>query len=124
MVEDRLFAFQHVLAEVAVQFVFLEQLLGVVVLVAEPLVFDAVDDEQPHLVPDDRRHLLDVLLRIVLEVLEPVAARHDLHQRSPGQIRLVLKITHDVRQLIISRLIDSRTFTYLVSLHSTSVHFE
>jgi len=54
------------------------------------VVLDPVNDEEPHLLLDDGGDLLDELVGVALELVELFAAPKDLHNRSPGQVRLVL----------------------------------
>ena len=74
---------QHVL-EIAGQFLLLEQLLGVVVLVAEALVLDAVHQGQALGAVDGLGGQLDELLRVALEVVEPAAVGQDAHDGCGG----------------------------------------
>ena len=74
---DRLLRVREHVLEVAGQLLLLEQLLGVVVLVAEALVLDAVHQGQALAAVDGLGGQLDELLRIALEVVEPPAVGQD-----------------------------------------------
>ena len=94
---DRLRRGQHVL-EVAGQLLLLEEFLGVVVLVAEALVLDAVHQGEALGAVDGLGGQLDELLRVALEVVEPAAVGQDAHEAAAGELGLVLEVGQQVGQ--------------------------
>ena len=99
MLVDRLLrVLQHVL-QVARQLLLLEQLLGVVIFVADPLVLDAIHHGQALGAVDGFGGQLDELLRVALEVVEPPAVGQDAHEAAAGELGLVLEVGQQVGQL-------------------------
>ena len=110
---------EHVL-QVAGQLLLLEQLLGVVVLVAEALVLDAVHQGQALGAVDRLGGQFDELLRVALEVVEPAAVRQNAHDAAAGELGLVLEVGQQVGQfdVVLRRARPARQLPVSVGLHA------
>lgn len=95
---DRLVHVDHGL-EVARQLFGLEQLLGVVFLGSDALVFDAVHEGHALGAVDDLGGEFDELLRVSLEIIEPAAVHEDAVDAAASELSLVLEVGEDVGQL-------------------------
>ena len=98
MVVDR-FPGRHRVLEVADQLFVPEQLLGEVVLAAEPLVLDAFHQRQALAAVDRLRRELDEFRRVLGEVVQASAAAQDAVDAASGQPRPVLEVRQRIRQI-------------------------
>src|SRR5581483_3081544 len=88
----------HVL-KVASQLLLLEQLLGVVDIVTNALVFYAVHKREPLGSIDGLCRQVNKLLGVAFKVVQPTAARQYAYETTPSELRFVLKISQEIRQL-------------------------
>ena len=84
--------------EIPRQLFVLEQLLRVVVIVAQTLILDAVHQRLSLAAVDGLGRKLDECLRVALEVVEPVAVAENPLDAAPGEARPVLQLGKHVRQ--------------------------
>ena len=97
MLVNGLVGCEHVL-EVASQLLLLEEFLGVILLVADALVLDAVHQGEALGAVDGLGRQLNELLRVPLEVIEAAAVCQNAHETAPGELGLVLKVGQQVGQ--------------------------
>ena len=96
---DRFVARSERIPEVPSQFLCLEQLLRVVVLIAYTLVLDSANEQESLRAVDDLGCNLGKLLRISFEIVQTSAIDQNSHKAPTRELGLVLQIREQIGQL-------------------------
>ena len=104
MLVDGFLRFQRVL-QIARQLFLLEQLLRIVMVIANPLIANAVNQREPLGAVDRFFGDVDELLRVPLEIGQSAAIREDFNQALSREVGLILKIGQQIGKLNVA-LVD------------------